>query len=198
VDTEQDHEASLIPQVLTMDPKIRKKWQETTRYLFDVMYSGWTDEDLLLRPRELQHFTRVVSRALEQELNSYDVTRLLMAKRKKGSSPFGKKRKKFVRILDLELQAAGTNMTVDDFKGKIIEVFLRDNPPDGVEQLIRRWELAVEFCDSVRKDIGFVGNVQITDVMILRTLVRLRKSGWVRPEERVDDEQSGDPKDKEN
>jgi hypothetical protein len=154
--------------------------KDIIRDLFELMYSGWTDEDLLLRPRELRHFTRLVGTIASRNLNSYTVSGVLMNERKRGGKGSGKPRKNSASLLKLEVKASQVQITIDEFKRAVTDVFLRDHHPSGVEQLIRRCDDAMEFCKSVRDSIGMVGDIQMPDTMILRTLVSLRKAGRFR------------------
>jgi len=154
--------------------------KKITRDLFDVMHVGWTDEDLLLRPQELRHFVDVVNAKVGRNWNSNAIAGFLMSARKDGEKPFGKKRVNYTPILELELKASGVQLNIDEFGEMVAKVFLRDNPPSEAEGLQRHWDRAMEFCNSVRQEMGLVGNIQITDTMILRTLTRLRKAGRFR------------------
>ena len=150
------------------------------RDLFDVMYGGWTDEDLLMRPQELRHFTSVVNTKVGRNLNSNAICKFLMGARKDGDNPFGKKRVNYTPILELELKASEVKLSVDEFEEVVAKVFLRDNPPSEAERLQRDCDRAMEFCRSVRQAIGFVESILITDTMILRALTRSRKAGRFR------------------
>ena len=154
--------------------------------LFSIMYVGWTDEDLLLRPQELRHFTDVVNAKVGRNCNSNLVCKFLMAKRKDGEGAFGKERVDYTPILELELKAAGVPMSFEEFAKKVVvKVFLRDNPPDEAERLQRYWDRAMKFCENVRQDMGRAGDVKITDTMVLRTLIKARKAGWIREATKV-------------
>jgi hypothetical protein len=159
----------------------KEELRETVRDLFDLMYPGWTDEDLLYRPRDLRHFTRVVGAKIGQNPNSYTVSAALSNARKDGGNAFGKRRKSSPEILKLEIQASQVEITVDEFKKVVVDVFLRDNHPSKAEDLLHRCDAAEEFCQNVRDFLGHVDNVQIPDTMILRALNNLRKDGRFRP-----------------
>src|SRR5262245_15331685 len=88
------------------------------RDFFESMHAGWTDEDLLLRPQEFRHFVEVFRVFSGQNLDSYEVSGLLMADRKDGGHGFGRKQrgKRYSTILKLELRASGLEIILVKFQ----------------------------------------------------------------------------------
>ena len=155
--------------------RLNQELKEAIRNLFDLMYPGWTDEDLVARPPELRHFTRLVETLAGCDLGSYDVSGVLINGRKEGGKKFGKRRNSFADILELEVKASRVPVTVEDFRTRVMEVFLRDHDPRRVERMMRQWDQSLEFCKNVRSSFGAVRESQMPDTMILRTLVSVRK-----------------------
>lgn len=152
------------------------EFKRIVRETFNNMYSGWTDEDLSYRPKDILHFTKVVGAAIGRNPNSYLVMGALTNPRKDGGNAFGKKTRSSPKTLENQLKATGLDITVPKFKQVVTDLFRRDRGPDKAEEICRRPHDAIAFCDRIRAYFGLTDDVKMPDQMILRTLNQLRRA----------------------
>lgn len=145
------------------------------RRLFESMHGGWSDEDLLQRPTEAEHFCRVVRHQLAEDIEDYVILGFLMNPRKKGGHRFGKVRGR-VR-LEVELAAAGIDLDRAAFCDMLADLFNCLYRNHTVEDMLRRSGEGKEFCRIVRRRLD---TPDLPEPMICGTLINLRKSGTLR------------------
>lgn len=154
---------------------------KSVRDLFVRMHPGWTDEDLLNRPSENEHFCNVARVKIRSDMDDHTITKHLMGRRKKGVQPYGKPRGG-VR-LELELQAWGITLSREEFRERITELFHGLYRAVTPEEMLRRPSEGKAFCEAVRKNLKVSG---IPERLICQTLSNLRREGAIkRPRQAV-------------
>lgn len=145
---------------------------KSVRGLFEKMHHGWTDEDLLTRPSEAEHFCNVVRVEIQDEVDDAVLTGYLINPRKKKGNAYGKPRQGVPLIL--ELRAAGISLEPDMFRDRIVELFhglYRNATPEAV---LRRPKEGKLFCSAVRQNLTLP---DLTERLICQTLMNRRKAG---------------------
>jgi hypothetical protein len=156
------------------------EFRATVRAIFDMTYSGITDEDLLCDPPRAIRFCKDVRRAVRaagRDLGDHTILRTLTNLRKRGGHAFKKGRGGVPFDLAEELLAAGCRLERAEFGDRLGDVFnglFRDKTD---EDLLCRPVESAAFCRVVRRAVR---SPKLPDRVILRTLIALRKGGYAR------------------
>lgn len=140
------------------------------RDLYESMYPGQTDEDLLNRPTEKDHFCNIIRVKFRCQESDHTITGYLINGRKRGGQPYGKPHSG-VR-LELALKAAGVTLAAERFREVIADVFHGLHRGVTPEEMLRQPREGKIFCDAIRENLK---SPDLPDRLICATLGNLRR-----------------------
>ena len=139
-------------------------------------FVGMTIDDLVCSPSDAMEFCKQIRDMTEcSKLIDPVILKALMNLRRAKNMPTGLKAKREPKRLQTQLNELGCDLTADTFRERANDLFAGMYKSRTFDELACHPVQAKDLCSVLRKNLG---NSELPDSMILRTIMNVRKAGF--------------------